>query len=109
MPGRTSRGAIQVLTPLASMKAATSWASSRFSELWLMKTCPLIPTPFCANARRRYPLLSRLGNGALRAPRAEHVGDGDELLARIAFAGPRHLGRFDPLPVAEGDDVDLAF
>src|SRR4030095_6269698 len=40
MPGRTSRGAIQIRDPRASRKAASSLASSRLSELWLTKTWP---------------------------------------------------------------------
>src|SRR5688572_26073066 len=107
MPGRTSRGAIQIRTPRASRKAARSFASSRLSELWLTKTW-LIGPPLW-RAGERYPHRSALGNSVSSLPaRAEHFGDRDELLARAPLARPRRLRRLDPLPVAEGDDVDAA-
>src|ERR1043165_9986599 len=50
--------------------------------------------------------MARLGKSA--PARTEHVGDGDELLPRAALPRPSRLGRLDPLPVAEGDDVAAA-
>ena len=72
-----------------------------------MKTWPLMHVPICVAPSRRYPQPSRLGNG-LTPTGAEHLLDRDELLARAAVAGARRFGRLDPLPVAEGDDVDAA-
>src|SRR3954467_15971661 len=72
-----------------------------------------------ARVRIRYPQWSGSRSGGrhgrcgyrirtLAPSRAEHFLDRDELLARAALPGPGRLGRFDPLPVAEGDDVDVA-
>ena len=69
--------------------------------------CRVISSSPPQGRRQISPDRSRLRNRSAAA-RAEHLGDRDELLARAALAGPRRLGRLDPLPVAEGDDVDAA-
>src|SRR5438105_5037833 len=54
-------------------------------------------------------MTNKLDRRASSAPsRPQHLGDRDELLAGAAVAGAGGFGGFDPLPVAEGDDVDVA-